>query len=66
MGVGLTKNMESSMWGGEMVVHPDSVDQNSLTFSLLESIVEQYGYSNPLHHLLHMCKEMWYLYATLF
>jgi hypothetical protein len=32
--------------GGEMVVHPDSVDRDSFTFSMLKSIVEQYGY-NP-------------------
>jgi hypothetical protein len=31
--------------GGEMNVHPDNVDSNSLTFFLLESFVEQYGYS---------------------
>jgi hypothetical protein len=28
-----------------MVVHRDSVDSDSLTFSVLEFIVEQYGYS---------------------
>jgi hypothetical protein len=28
-----------------MVVHPGSIDLDSLTFSMLESIVEQYGYS---------------------
>jgi hypothetical protein len=32
--------------GGEMVVHPESVDLDSFTFSMLESIVEQYGH-NP-------------------
>jgi len=32
--------------GGEMVIHPESVDSDSFTFSMLESIVEQYGY-NP-------------------
>jgi hypothetical protein len=32
--------------GGEMVVHPQSVDLDSFTFSMLVSIVEQYGY-NP-------------------
>jgi len=32
--------------GGEMVVHPQSVDPDSFTFSMLESIVEHYGY-NP-------------------
>jgi hypothetical protein len=32
--------------GGEMVVHPQSVDLDSFTFSMLESIVEHYGY-NP-------------------
>jgi hypothetical protein len=29
--------------GGEMVIHPESVDPDSFTFSMLESIVEQYG-----------------------
>ncbi len=28
-----------------MVVHPGSIDLDSLTFSMLESIVEQYGYN---------------------
>jgi hypothetical protein len=32
--------------GGEMVVHPESVDLDSFTFSMLESIVEQYRH-NP-------------------
>lgn len=32
--------------GGEMVIHAESVDPDSFTFSMLESIVEQYGY-NP-------------------
>jgi hypothetical protein len=29
-----------------MVIHPENVDPDSFTFSMLESIVEQYGY-NP-------------------
>jgi hypothetical protein len=47
MGVGLTKKygIIYTGGGGEMVVHPDSVDPDSLTFSLFESIVKQYGYS---------------------
>jgi hypothetical protein len=31
---------------GEIVIHPESIDPDSFTFSMLESIVEQYGY-NP-------------------
>jgi hypothetical protein len=32
--------------GGQVDVHPNNVDPDNMTFVLIESILEQYGYSS--------------------